>query len=309
MIRTKSDQSRLAAWARDELNFRLTNHIPRRLASLWVGRISRSENPLIREVALWCWRRFSALDLSEAETTRFPSMQACFTRRLRAGTRPLDDDPVVLTSPCDAIVGAFGRIEDGRVLQVKGMDYKLADLLGDAVDAAALDGGSFVTLRLTSSMYHRFHAPYDCRAMRVRHIFGDRWNVNPPTLRRVRRLFCRNERVIVETMLPDGQAVTLVAVAAILVSGIRLGFMPLRDGRRPRHYEEACDVAFSKGDELGWFRARIDHHRARPARDRRHRDAAAGTPDPDGPEAAAFVPPEPRQPIGCRAGWITWRAG
>jgi phosphatidylserine decarboxylase len=134
------------------------------------------------------------------------------------------------------------------------MEYALADLLDDAAQAAALEGGRYVTLRLTSAMYHRFHAPYGCRVVGVRHIFGDRWNVNPPTLRRVRRLFCRNERVVVRTVLPGGEGVTLVAVAAILVSGIRLGFLRLEAGRGGavrRSY--ACDAGLAKGEEMGWF--------------------------------------------------------
>ena len=239
----------------DRLNFVLTNHIPRRLASQWVGRISRSENAVVRAASLWAWRCFTDLDLADAERTQFRSMHDCFTRRLKPGARPVDPDPAVLASPCDAIVGAFGTVEGGQALQVKGMDYALSDLLDDADHAATLEGGSFVTLRLTSAMYHRFHAPHDCRVHQVRHVFGDRWNVNPPTLRRVPRLFCRNERVVIRAALSaGGQPFTLVAVAAILVSGIRLNFLPLgTDGRLPicRRYD--CDAALAKGVEMGWF--------------------------------------------------------
>ncbi len=239
----------------DRLNFVLTNHIPRRLAGWWVGRISRSENRLVCAVSLWVWRCFADLDLGDAERTRFRSMHDCFTRRLKPGARPLDLDPAVLVSPCDAIVGAFGTVTGGQALQVKGMDYALADLLDDADHAATLEGGSFVTLRLTSAMYHRFHAPHDCRVEQVRHVFGDCWNVNPPTLRRVRRLFCRNERVVVRAALSaSGRPLTLVAVAAILVSGIRLSFLPLgTDGRLPIRRRHGCDAALAKGAEMGWF--------------------------------------------------------
>lgn len=246
--------SRLAR--HDGLNFLLTNRIPRRLASQWVGRISHSENRQIRSLSFWVWRRFTELDLSDAAETRFRSMHDCFTRRLRPGARSVDPDPGVLTSPCDAIVGAFGTVVAGQAFQVKGMDYALADLLGDTMEAGSFEGGSFVTLRLTSAMYHRFHAPGACMVEGVTHIFGDRWNVNPPALRRVRRLFCRNERVAVRTVLETGgQSVTLVAVAAILVSGIRLGFMPpfATDARRPTLRRYACNARFAKGAEMGWF--------------------------------------------------------
>ena len=246
--------SRLAR--HDGLNFLLTNRIPRRLASQWVGRISHSENKLICGLSLWVWRRFTELDLSDAADTQFRSMHDCFTRRLRPDARPVDLDPDVLTSPCDAIVGAFGMVAAGQALQVKGMAYALTDLLGDEAEAGSFEGGSFVTLRLTAAMYHRFHAPGACVVEGVTHIFGDRWNVNPPALRRVRRLFCRNERVAVRTLLePGGQSVTLVAVAAILVSGIRLGFLPplATDGGRPTLRRYACNSRFAKGAEMGWF--------------------------------------------------------
>ena len=239
----------------EDLNFLLTNRLPRRLATRFSGWFSKIENPLVRDVSIGCWRFFADLDLSDAQETRFRSMHGCFTRRLKQGARPIDMDPAILVSPCDAIVGAAGRVEDGQALQVKGFPYALDELLGDDGQAAVFKHGWYVTLRLTSSMYHRFHAPHDCRVDSVTHIGGDTWNVNPVALKRVDRLFCKNERAVIRsTLTAGGHAVTLVAVAAILVAGIRLRFldMPLdrRDAGRRRF---PCDVSLHKGEEMGWF--------------------------------------------------------
>ena len=237
----------------DQLNFLLTNRLPRRLATRWMGWFSTIEHPVVCAASLWVWGLFCDLDLSDARETRFRSLHDCFTRRLKDGARPVDADPGVLVSPCDGIVGACGRVEDGQVLQVKGLGYPLAALLGDAEHAAAFEGGWYVTLRLTAAMYHRFHAPYDCRVWAVRHIFGDAWNVNPATLRRVERVFCKNERAVIRVRLAGGHAVTLVPVAAVLVSGIRLRFLDMPVAARTHSRGYVCDVALGKGEEMGWF--------------------------------------------------------
>ncbi len=239
----------------EDMNFLLTNRLPRRLVTRFMGWFSKLEQPLIRDISIAVWRFFSDLDLSDARETRFRSMHDCFTRQLREGSRPVDLDPGVIVSPCDALVGAFGKVERGQILQIKGFPYNLEDLLVDGQHAGLFRNGSYVTLRLTSSMYHRFHAPYDCRVESVTHISGDTWNVNPIALRRVEKLFCKNERAVIRTNLSGtGAAVTLVAVAAILVAGIRLRFLaePLRnhaaDWRTFR-----CDASLRKGEEMGWF--------------------------------------------------------
>jgi phosphatidylserine decarboxylase len=239
----------------EDLNFLLSNRIPRRLATRFMGWFSRIEQPLVRDVSIRVWRLFSDLDLSDARDTRFRSMHDCFTRRLKDGARPVDPDPEVLVSPCDAIVGALGTVRDGQVLQVKGFPYRLDDLLGDAAHAAQFAGGLYVTLRLTAGMYHRFHAPHDCHAWSVAHIAGDTWNVNPIALKRIERLFCKNERAAIRTTLTGtAQPITLVAVAAILVAGIRLRFLDMpfdREGTARQTF--ATDATFRKGEEMGWF--------------------------------------------------------
>jgi phosphatidylserine decarboxylase len=238
----------------EDLNFLLTNRIPRAAVTRFMGWFSKIEQPLIRDFSIACWKLFSDLDLTEARKTSFKSLHDCFTRELRPGLRPPDPDPSIVVSPCDAIVGAFGAIADTELFQVKGAYYSLLDLLGDPALVDAHRNGRFITLRLTSSMYHRFHAPADCRIEQVNFISGDTWNVNPIALKRVERLFCKNERAVLRTRLDTGEILTLVPVAAILVASIRLHFLDIvlnAATRGPVHFP--CDVEARKGDELGWF--------------------------------------------------------
>ncbi len=241
--------------AQEDLNFLLTNRIPRRLATQFIGWFSQIEQPLVRDLSIGMWRFFSDLDLSEAKKSRFRSMHDCFIRELKEGARPIDHDPKILVSPCDAIVGACGTIAGTGLYQIKGFPYTLADLFCDRTLAEAHRDGRYVTLRLTSSMYHRFHAPHDCRVDQVTYISGDTWNVNPIALRRVERLFCKNERALLRTRLTaTGHIVTLVPVAAVLVASIRLHFIDVVLGLKHRGPNViACDAAFRKGEEIGWF--------------------------------------------------------
>jgi phosphatidylserine decarboxylase len=244
----------LKALQQEDINFLLTNRIPRRLLTRFMGWFSQIEQPLVRDASIGIWRYFSDLDLSEAKKTQFKSMHDCFIRELKDGARPIDPDPNILTSPCDAIVGACGRIAGTELFQIKGMPYRLQDLLPDPALVDAHRDGLYVTLRLTSSMYHRFHAPHDCRVDQVTYIAGDTWNVNPIALKRIEKLFCRNERAVLRTRLATGHSVTLVPVAAVLVASIRLHFLDtlLRDGYVGPTVL-GCDASFRKGDEMGWF--------------------------------------------------------
>ena len=240
----------------EDLNFLLTNRIPRRWATQFMGWFSRIESPRLTRLSLATWRLFADdLDLGEAKHSEFRSLHECFIRELRAGARPVSGDRDVIVSPCDAVIGACGRIEGTRVFQAKGFPYTLQDLLGDEKLAERHRDGIFVTLRLTSTMYHRFHAPCDCRLRRVTYISGDTWNVNPIALRRIERLFCKNERAVLDLELPDpGRALTLVPVAAILVASIRLHCLNQALDLQYRGAQQiACDAGYARGEELGYF--------------------------------------------------------
>jgi phosphatidylserine decarboxylase len=239
----------------EDINFLLTNRIPRLWMTRFFGWFSQIERRWVVRGSIALWRMFAALELQEAKKTRFSSLHDCFIRELKDGARPVNNDSRVLTSPCDAIVGAIGTVEEDSVLQAKGFPYRLIDLLGDTDLVRYYACGSYATLRLTSGMYHRFHAPHDCRVEQVNYVSGDTWNVNPIALRRVENLFCRNERAIIRCRLETtGDLITLVPVAAILVASIRLHFLDVLlhlKYRGPNVIE--CDASMHKGQEMGWF--------------------------------------------------------
>lgn len=239
----------------DSLNFIVTNRIPRIALTRAMGRLSSIRSPLLTRLLLALWRLFSDLDLRDAEPRHYQCLQEVFTRRLVPGARPVDPRAEVLASPSDAIVGACGEVRDGLLLQAKGSTYRLADLLRSADAAQEFAGGTYATLRLTSAMYHRFHAPHDLTVEHVSYIGGDACNVNPPALARLPGLFCANERAVLRaTLAHGGQRIALVPVAAVLVASIRLHCIDVLLRLRHRGPNEwACDARHAKGDEMGWF--------------------------------------------------------
>src|SRR5262249_44426495 len=240
----------------ERLNFLVTNRLPRRAATLLMGRLSRVENRLLCGLSLGLWRLFAGdFRLDEAVETRFKSLHDCFTRALKPGARSIAPESHVVASPCDGIVGAHGRVEGTKLYQIKGFPYDLGDLLNDRALVEKYRDGVYVTLRLTSNMYHRFHAPLACRVREVIYASGDTWNVNPIALRRVERLFCKNERAVIDLDLGlPRDSLALVPVAAILVASIRLHGLPeplTLQYRGPNRI--VCDRSFAKGEEMGWF--------------------------------------------------------
>jgi phosphatidylserine decarboxylase len=240
----------------EQLNFLLTNRIPRRELTRFMGWYSRIESRLLTRASLRLWRVFAAdLDLDEAEHRDFVSLHDCFTRRLKPGARTIDERANVVASPCDAIVGECGAIDGTRVFQAKGFPYEIGELIPDTALQQQYRNGCYVTLRLKSSMYHRFHAPVDCSVDEVTYISGDTWNVNPVALKRVEKLYCRNERAVVPLKpLGTSGSICLVPVAAILVASMKFHCLPddlnlqYQGPNRIR-----CSSQYKKGEEMGYF--------------------------------------------------------
>lgn len=240
----------------EQLNFLITNRIPRRYLTLFMGWFSKIENPWLTKISIYIWQLFSEdLNLKDAKKSSFNSLNECFIRELKPGLRPIDECEDIVTSPCDAIVGECGQIQGKTVFQAKGFPYEISDLIPDFHINNKYKNGTFVTLRLKSSMYHRFHAPIQCAVNHVTYISGDTWNVNPVTLKRIKKLFCRNERAVIELKTSHKEhSITLVPVAAVLVACMKFKFLTKALNLKYQGPNQIpCKASFNKGDEMGYF--------------------------------------------------------
>jgi phosphatidylserine decarboxylase len=237
----------------------LLRALPRRAVSRVLGALA--DAPLPRAIlgpAISAYVRGFRVDLSEADVPRprYRTFREFFARPLRTGARPIDSDPTAIVSPVDGRVHASGVLAAGSVVPAKGVPYPLADLLGSERDAAALEGGTFLTLYLSPRDYHRIHWPFDASVSTVRHLPGDLWPVDAAAVDGIERLFVRNERVAVVGEPAGGGAFAIVAVGALNVGSIRLSFHPLRTNRgggRRRAFAFSPPLAVRRGEELGWF--------------------------------------------------------
>ena len=148
-------QIRDALLQQEDINFLLTNRVPRIALTRFMGWFSKIRNPLVRDLSIGTWRLFTELDLGEAKKTRFASMHDCFTRELKDGARPIDPDPAVMSSPCDAIVGACGPVAGIEVFQAKGFPYSAAELFGVNRYIAVPLAGALVWVLITRGSYAR----------------------------------------------------------------------------------------------------------------------------------------------------------
>ena len=209
-----------------ELSYAFLKILPRNTLSRAVGAACRfpAPRPVVRAVIRTFARKYG-VDASEAERAidEYPTFTEFFTRRLKAGARPIAPGDLVPVSPVDGTVGEVGDIVEGRLLQAKGKHYTLAELFGGPraeEDARPFAGGSFVTVYLAPYNYHRIHAPLGGAITGYINVPGTLWPVNAVGVRNVERLFCVNERLTTFLQTPRGNC-AVVAVGAMNVGRIR----------------------------------------------------------------------------------------
>jgi phosphatidylserine decarboxylase len=191
----------------------------------------------------------------DSDIASYPSFNEFFTRALKPGARPIAQADLV--SPVDGAISQFGAIEGDQIFQAKGHRYSTTALVGgDAALAAQFAQGSFATLYLSPKDYHRIHMPCDGRLLRMIHVPGDLFSVNPTTARGVPGLFARNERVVCIFETARGPLV-LALVGATIVGSMATVWHgvvnPPRGGEvREWRYDDQ-QITLRKGDEMGRF--------------------------------------------------------
>jgi len=173
--------------------------LPQRALSRLVLAATRVRIPWFKNLLTRGFLRLLSLDMSEAmepDPYRYGSFNEFFTRALRADARPIDPDPESIASPVDGIVSECGTIDNDRLLQAKGRQYTLDELLARQPWARSFEGGSFATLYLAPFNYHRIHMAVQGTLRDTVYVPGRLFSVNSATARQVPRLFARNERVL-----------------------------------------------------------------------------------------------------------------
>ena len=230
----------------------LQSIVPQHFISRLIGHIAKSENRWIKTVLIKIFIRYFSVNMSEAEISTIEDYQSFnhfFIRKLRPNQRIILGQ---VTSPCDGQVSQAGQIKNGRLLQVKGIDYSLSSLLGGET-LGDYTNGSFITIYLAPKDYHRVHAPLDCEIIQSKYVPGSLFSVNQLTTNHLEGLFTRNERLICEFNTRYGM-LSLVFVGAMIVAGIKTVWKD--KVYSPNAYVEEKSFGksiFKQGEEIGHF--------------------------------------------------------
>jgi phosphatidylserine decarboxylase len=232
--------------------------IPQQLLAAIVYRIARCTWPVVkRPLIAWFAGRY-AIDLEDVEQSdlnAYLCFNDFFIRSLKPAARPLAGDENTLISPVDGCLTQFGAATAGKLIQAKGLDYELDDLLGEPQSGAAgLALGSYATIYLAPHDYHRVHMPLAGTLTRTRYLPGKRFSVNRHTASRIPRLFCQNERVVCWFDTEIGPLV-VVFVGALNVSSISTRWLGEIASGRPRLWQHAGPPLrrYERGAEIGHF--------------------------------------------------------
>ncbi|WP_043704565.1 archaetidylserine decarboxylase [Leptothrix cholodnii] len=232
--------------------------LPKQALTALAGRVASAQAGAVTTGIIRRFVRRYGVDMSEAaepDIARYTSFNAFFTRALRPGVRPLANADLIC--PVDGAISQLGAIEGDQIFQAKGHRYSSTALLGgDAVLAAQYTNGHFATIYLSPRDYHRIHMPCDGRLLRMIHVPGALFSVNPTTARGVPGLFARNERVVCIFDGPTGPF-ALVLVGATIVGSMATAWHgvvnPPRPGQLREWNYEREDIRLAQGDEMGRF--------------------------------------------------------
>ncbi len=225
-----------------------------------VHRLSRVRQVWLKDTLIKGFCKLYGVDTSEAQKpvpSGYASFNAFFTRRLLVGLRPLPADPLAVVSPVDGTVQNAGRLSADKLLQAKGMDYSIAELLADSAAGDTFRDGWYLSVYLAPYNYHRVHVPVTGRLRQMRYVPGERWAVNSATVATLPGIFAENERVVIELDASFG-VYCAVMVGAMNVASISTpwhGEVCPATGHSARRwrYPGKAGAALTRGDELGQF--------------------------------------------------------
>lgn len=235
--------------------------MPKTLISRLVGKLASAKLGQLTTFLIASFIKYYKIDMNEAEITdikQFSTFNDFFSRALKKGARSIIKEPAAIAMPADGVLSEYGEIYKDAMLQAKGHYYSLEALLGgDSKDAKVYENGTFATVYLAPSNYHRVHMPIDGTLEKMVFVPGDLFSVNLLTASNIDNLFTRNERVICFFKNPKIGHFAVVLVGATIVASISTVFAgtvaPSGGKEKNIYHYEKDNISLKKGAELGRF--------------------------------------------------------
>lgn len=203
--------------------------------------------------------KLMGLDMSEfAPASSYKSLNALFTRKLKEDRKfSIDGDDFI--SPCDSWISECGDLDKDYALQIKGMQYKCDDFIGNNFtqeEKNIIHNGKFINHYLSPKDYHRYHMPCNAKILKVVHIPGKFYPVNIRSLKKRINLFIENERVVIMCETQSKKIFFMVLVSALNVGVMQVNFEPQiktnADAQKCSVFEYE-NLYLDKGDDFGCF--------------------------------------------------------
>ena len=234
--------------------------IPHIFLTLVLGYLANSRLKIIKTILIKGFIALYKPNLNEAihsDRRKYRSYNEFFTRKLKDGSRVVDDSDKAFISPVDGEIVDHGIIEEGQLIQAKKFKYALGDLVGENYKSL-YDGGYFITIYLAPTDYHRIHCPFDGTITDSHHLGTSLFSVNKKAQESIPNLYIKNERSVLR-IDSEGFNFSLVAVGASVVGSI-VPFWSVGDNAsRSQLINEwkrgpSDKKQIKKGDELAHFR-------------------------------------------------------
>lgn len=232
---------------------KLMGLLPQNTLSKWAGKAMRSKRSK-RAIPLFIKAYGIDSNLAEKPLHEYNHLNEFFTRRLHPEAFAVDRNQETVISPVNGTVSEYGTISEGRLLQAKNATYTLEGLLGGTEEAKVYENGTYITIYLAPSDYHRVHVPIEGEITSYRYIPGRLFPVNPQAVRHVDNLFSRNERLVTHLDTAHGRC-AVVQVGAFLVGSAQVEYAEVKTNLGLKTFSERLEYPIhkEKGQGLGWF--------------------------------------------------------
>ena len=245
---------------KEKLFLCLQHCLPQHFLSRLSGYLTNSQYAPLKNMLIKMACKHFKISLTEAKRENindYTSFNDFFTRHLKSEARPISHEKQDIISPADGVVSQFGKITNQQLIQSKGKYFSLLELLGEDEEMAKkLNDGSFFTVYLSPSDYHRVHMPFDGKLVKMTYIPGKLFSVNQVTAENIDRVFSRNERVVCYFETSFG-IMPVIFVGALLVASIITTWhgivAPSYEGKIKNWAYNDSSLKFKKGDEIGHF--------------------------------------------------------